>query len=213
MIESIQNPPSFGVKFEGGQLPIPTELKNASNLKLNEITFISFDQFPAFEAGEEGWVDVLVTETGEIYKEETQLDYEFSEEGVKKKEQSSKLTKIEDFTGTVTFGAYLPLDLKEEGDSEGKDFSIVYRATFVEGKFTKAEVTNISGKSSSSRVNLMDKINKEVIKQVKLMNNPLYRWIYSPYKTLIGALVMIVSYIWVLPLRLFIWLSKLITPI
>lgn len=216
MIKDISIPniqPSFGVKFEGGQLPMPNEIKDAKDLKLSEISFVSFDQFPAFSPKEEGWVDVLVTEAGEIYLEESQLDYEFDEKGVHKKESSSKLTKVENFTGEITFGAYLPLDLKGEGDDDGKDYSIVYKAVFYDGKLKSVYVEDLSSKSSKLRVNLMETINKNVIKQVKLLNNPLYRWLYLPYKAIVTFVMIVVTYVWMIPLRLFNWLCSLIIPL
>ncbi len=204
--------PSFGMKFEGDFLPIPEELAKVKDLKIHEVGFVSFDVFPSFQPKEEGWVDVIVTEQGEIYVEETQLDYEFSEKGVEKKEKSSKLRKVEDFTGEVRIGAYLPVDIKEEGEKTGKDYTITYKLVFFDGKFKKATVDSLDMKDSSTRVNLMDKINAQVIKQVKLLNNPFYRWLYTPYKMVIRILAAIVNYVWMLPLRLFNFVCKHITP-
>jgi len=197
---------NFGIKFEGGQLPIPASLQHVDNLRWDEVEFVSFDSHPSFIVPNK-WVELCVTEANELYRYAHTYDITLSEEGVSSKEKSVDLFKLDSYTGEVNFGAYIPVENSEN------DYTVSFKATFHNGKFEKAEELSISPVSNKRRVNAMENLNRVVSKKIRLLNNPLYKWVYLPYKVVVLAIASLVNIIWTIPLKIFNFVVRLLCPL
>lgn len=205
----------FGITFEGGQLPVPPQLKDRKDIKWSETSLISHDMLAEFQCEEDEWVELLITEHGKIYKQiDTQelikSEDQDSVEGFKAKILGTRLELVEDFTGVIRCSYFITT--KEE---DGSDYQVDWKAVFIHGDLDIVEVEKVRNSDPSVRKASMEAL-KSIVTDFNLVKNreesPAFTYLYRPYRFILRGGFLLIAFIWQLPILGLQWVISKLTP-
>lgn len=197
--------PKFGLRFEGKQMPWPTDL-GAEPKSWKDTVFTSSDIYefvkPSF------WNEVVIGEGGTLYAEYHTLELEMdssSAVGYRAETKNMNLISLEDFTGQINFEAFI------QGD-EDKDYYFNGVMKVVDGKFCSISFRRKDPVDNSPRKLSEKETYSRIQKRIRLVNSSWYKFVYCPYHVIIRGLFRVVCFIWNIPLLILNKLVGFITP-
>lgn len=198
-------PPTFGLRLEGSQLKWPAEFGPEPS-GWDDTVFLSYDQYPF--CSPDKWSELCLTEHNELYLEQSDLiliEDASSPIGFKADSSDTKLTKLDSFTGSVSFETYVANEVGDE------DFLLVGTMVVHKGKLDEISLSVQERVDNSFRKLSLPKQQLALKKTISRQNA---KWFpaYILYKKVLDVILQSICVAWYAPIWLLRKIFKWITP-